>query len=528
VRKIDKSEVFINLSVADFQINADQGYGYKGKVFRNEVPGLVQALSGSTASYPTIVFKVYYGGNLVRTVTSSVSAKNNLNGFSGDGFALPATEEQMKDPSWLVEAVELKSFNTSPEQYTFTNLIEKHLDLVESKNNYKKQINIAERALGNASTIAQYLIAKSEFGTASRISPDESYPKTQMEQIDGKIEALRKSERDREAAEKSKAELDEKQGEEKAKADKAIKKKKPEVAKKKELTEEEIDQLNKRNQEASKLEVDGDELVYSDPVAAKQKYEQAQLINYTTRVAQKIVNLKTNLQVNSAFQVIKGVDKLAESLDPEGNTDFYCSFSGFDGLAANNEKLNKAYPSEPWNVSLYGIKISKLFLALELRLGYFNSPYYEFEVRNNKDINRNIDKIAIQQQALSTGVSGGLNFRIRKNVVVYGLYGVEWLGLPISKQVLPKSRYSFDEDDYPPKFPNLVFVLSTGIDCRIPKTNVGIGVRYNMNKVQIKPKDANVKINGGEDSRYQYFMNKISSDKIDFNNIGVRFFWNWN
>ena len=182
VRKIDKSEVFINLSVSDFQINADQGYGYKGKVFRNEVPGLVQALNGATASNPTVVFKVYYGGNLVRTETVSVTAKNNLNGFSGDGFALPATEEQMKDPSWLVEAVELKSFSTSPEYYTFTNLIEKHLDLVESKNNYKKQINIAERALGNASTVAEYLNAKLEFSKASRISPDESYPKTQMEQ----------------------------------------------------------------------------------------------------------------------------------------------------------------------------------------------------------------------------------------------------------------------------------------------------------------------------------------------------------
>ncbi len=332
------------------------------------------------------------------------------------------------------------------------------------------------------------------------------------------------------AAKQIKDETERKAALEKVENEKIAAEKKSEEKKateKKPLNEEEQKAMWERNGRASKLEADGDELVYKDASAAKRLYEQAQLINYTNRVAEKIKNLKTNLQVQAGFQAIQGVDKLADELDPKGKTRFYEMFSGYDGFASNNDKLNKLYQSNPWQLHAFGFRMSAIFLAAELRMGYYNSPYYQFEVRNNKDVNRNIDNVGIQHQSISIGLSGGLNIPI-KNFCIYSLYGVEWLGGVTAKNIQEGKGYRFDDDDYSPKFPDIMFVLSSGIDFRIPKTRLGIGVRYNVNNVQIKPRDANIKLKGGADTRYQYFMNRISPEKVVYSNLGLRLIWKWN
>ena len=313
VRSLGKNEVYFATSVADFTINATQGFGYKNKIYRSEVPGLTQALEIAKPKSPTVIFKIYYAGNVVATRTESVTAVNNLNAFSGDGFAIPATEQQIKNPNWLMEAVELKSFFISPDDGKYGAIISKYLNQLETSTAYKKQITVAERAFSIANTKEGWLEARSAYNKASAIAPAELDPPKKIEFIDKKISSLDTEEKNK-AAEKKLQEEEEskrKKEEEAKKNETELEKikndveeqKKGELEKKKAAekkvikpkTEQEIEDFNQRNRKSSALEIDGDNLAISDAIAAKEKYEQAQLYNYTNRVEQKIKNLQINL-----------------------------------------------------------------------------------------------------------------------------------------------------------------------------------------------------------------------------------------
>lgn len=279
---------------------------------------------------------------------------------------------------------------------------------------------------------------------------------------------------------------------------------------------------------AQEFESQGDRLSVSNPSAAKENYDRAQSLHYTPRVAEKIKGLKSSFIAKGAVDTVMGVDELASQIDPDGNTRHSQIFSGFDGVSGVYDNLYSKYKQDPYNINFFGIRMSAIFLALELRMGYNNSPVYEYEiVSNERGKGVILDKIGLQQQAFSTGVSGGLNFNF-SNFCVYGLYGAEWLSIQTSqKLVSDTTQYSLIGKDI--NYPDFIFSLSMGLDYRIPKTSVGIGVRYNIKNITTKPEDnfIEIKNSASTNTKYTYYVNKIVDTKYKFNDFGVRFIWDF-
>lgn len=291
--------------------------------------------------------------------------------------------------------------------------------------------------------------------------------------------------------------------------------------------QQENDDKFKRSSAAQKLEMEGDNLKNTDPSLALEKYQQAQSIYYSSRVEQKIKDLKSSFIAKGAADVVMGVSNLTDNLDPEGKTRYSQCYIGFDGIIGNYEKLYTNYKQAPALFTAFGIRLSALFLALELRTGYSISPIYEYEVvSNEKGEDVILDKVGLQSQNLTFGLSAGLNFAI-KNFTIYGLYGVEYGTIPFS-QKLYNDQYKLVGDNV--KFPGLIWKLSTGIDFRIPKTSVGFGIRYNVNIIKTKPETNFVEIKNlrATDSRYIYYTNKIVEAKYQYSDFGVRFIWGFN
>jgi len=98
-------------------------------------------------------------------------------------------------------------------------------------------------------------------------------------------------------------------------------------------------------------------------------------------------------------------------------------FSGYDGLSGSYDKLYPKYKQSPYNVTFFGLRMSAIFLALELRIGYNCSPIYEYEVMSNERGESVIlDKVGLQQQSLSTGLSAGLNFKIKRFLLLWFIW----------------------------------------------------------------------------------------------------------
>jgi hypothetical protein len=538
VRRVDKSEVFINLSVEDFQINSTQGYGYKGKVYRNEVPGLIQALENARASNPTIIFKVYFGGNVVTTITSSVTAKNNLNGFSGDGFSLPATEEQMKNPNWMVEAMELKSFSLNPDYYTYASIIEKHLKLVEGNSKYKEQISKADRILAAASTKEELLAAKAEFYKAANLAPNEAYPQNQQERIANRIAELEKKEIAAEQSKKEKEEI-EKQKDESEKKEKETKNvtTKKAVEKKviKEKTEEQkqADELEfKRRQkewETKALEAEGDKYnamgsMFID--MALEKYNQAQLIYYSATVQAKIdkissLKIAAKLLNEGAEKVGEFFDDTQSTLDDAGWPRWRVTSFNFEGISPSFKgyQTQKVITPQSFSISTGFYRL----IAMEVGLKYQKSPVYKFGLNdnNNRYTGQSIeaDFTAIGPEVLIGLAIGG------KRAAYYVMYGF-YLPFVLSGTA-HNPNYKF-ENDVKDNFES-VFVgkLKAGFFYTIPKSRLGVSVYYTLSGLNgeklLKGGAGNVVENS---TNFKYTLGPGENNAVDrlrFSSIGISF-----
>ncbi|MDP3311875.1 hypothetical protein [Lutibacter sp.] len=305
------------------------------------------------------------------------------------------------------------------------------------------------------------------------------------------------------------------------------------VAEKKDTRTEEEKRIEsdntQRNIRASQaLEFEADRLRNTNPSAAKEKYEQAQIIHYTPRVEEKIKTLKSAFIADAAVGSVMMIDDITNQLDPDGKTRHSQAFSGYDGVSGNYDNLYSKYKQNPYNITFFGLRLSAIFLALEMRLGYNNSPVFEYEViSNERGEDVVLDKIGLQQQALSVGGSGGLNFKI-KDFSIYGLYGIEWVGLQTSQKIFSENdQYKLVDKEI--RYPDLIFSISMGLDYRIPNTTFGVGIRYNIKNIKTKPETNFIEINNSasNNSLHTYYLNKIVDTNYKFNDFGLRFIWDF-
>jgi outer membrane biosynthesis protein TonB len=284
-------------------------------------------------------------------------------------------------------------------------------------------------------------------------------------------------------------------------------------------------QLNLYN--AGIYELGGDNYYKQGPLfysTALLYYQKAQGVAYTQRVQQKIDNVNGILALPQALdKVSQQIEDAVDKLDPHEATAFTIGSINYEGLSGNYSKITNAYQQNPYSTFL-AVTAQRIFLTFEVRFEYTQSPVYEFNVEMHYSDNKKlVDKIALQQQSIGLGLSGGLNIPL-KRLVFYGIYGFDSMLYTVGKTIKSNGSYTLNDDTSP--FPLINLKLSVGMDIIIPKTSVGLGIRYNINSIS-GTTDLSDPINNTKDSNTSnyYYITSTVQDSYKFNNLGVRFFW---
>jgi hypothetical protein len=183
IRKFD-GEIWIPVSYSKVEVAAEAGYWYKGKLYKSEVPGLVELLRTGKTSAPTVKFNVYYNNVRIDTRTVFITERDNL-GLLGDVIRLKATEAQLKNPAYRLEAVEMTSFNNVDWWYKAESLIETYERDKKAAADYRELILQADGAFSRKDLVK----AQELFSKATRHKLADSYPANQLEKVK---EALKK------------------------------------------------------------------------------------------------------------------------------------------------------------------------------------------------------------------------------------------------------------------------------------------------------------------------------------------------
>lgn len=181
VRRMDNQVIF-SVTFTGVDILAEAGFYYKGNKYGSEVPGLMGKLNALEGNYPTVNFDIYYGAVKQGSFTLAISARNNLNIFTGDSWSFNTSIDKLDNPNWSLVATGLQSFNYSPDPLAWRSmidLIEKNEREEKEKENYTEQLNEADR-LFNA---RQYSGAASLYLKISKSQLADSYPGQQLEKI---------------------------------------------------------------------------------------------------------------------------------------------------------------------------------------------------------------------------------------------------------------------------------------------------------------------------------------------------------
>ncbi|NTS42386.1 hypothetical protein HRG84_15905 [Flavisolibacter sp. BT320] len=183
IRKFD-GEIWIPVSYSKVEVNPEAGYWHNGKLYKSEVPGLVELMRSSKSSAPTVKFDVYYNNVRIDTRTIFITEKDNL-GLLGDIIRLKATEAQLKNPAYRLEAVEMTSFNNVDWWYKAVSLIETYEREKKEAADYKELVFQADGAFLRKDLVK----AQELFSKATRHKLADSYPTNQLERVK---EALKK------------------------------------------------------------------------------------------------------------------------------------------------------------------------------------------------------------------------------------------------------------------------------------------------------------------------------------------------
>src|SRR5690606_12704735 len=119
------------------------------------------------------------------------------------------------------------------------------------------------------------------------------------------------------------------------------------------------------------------------------------------------------------------LDDAVNSIDPMEKTRFAYGYLNYTGVA-----VNQTYHFIDPSVfsGNFGFTIHRLFLSLDLKMGYMASPVYEYNLtKKNPGSFQDVptdETVRVQQMSLNMSMGGGINIPL-KYFLVYGLYGAD-------------------------------------------------------------------------------------------------------
>jgi hypothetical protein len=422
-------------------------------------------------------------------------------------------------------------------------------NLTEEANKLKEEKERKERELEEARRKREKELAEKKQAEEEKAAADKKAKAEKESQM--KAEADRKAAEEKEAQtkkdeERAKQEQTDKEKElqdegtanEKKEADKKAADKKAadkKAAEKKPPTKEEQDAAyleflrRQKESQAKTLETEGDNFNKMGSAftgMALKKYEEAQTYYYSSVVQAKIDRINTTLA--AAKLVNDGLDKLEdfssdmrETMDGAGLTKWRLTSFSYEGFSPGFDGFQTAKSLTPQTYSInYGFY--RIF-AMEMGFSYHSSPVYKMGLEDNNNAYTGRD---VEGSYTSVGpeIAIGLALPL-KHVAVYALYGFSFPFVISGTSYSPE--YNFD-DDFKDNFGIAIPVrkLKFGAFINIPKTRIGIGLKYTLNAINgeklIEGSSNSVTDNNGNE--YGLGKGKYSAvDKLKYNSIGVSF-----
>lgn len=273
--------------------------------------------------------------------------------------------------------------------------------------------------------------------------------------------------------------------------------------------------------QAGYLELQGDSLYQRGALfypQALQKYQQAQQLYPSARVQSKINNINGLVAgVQAITQLGESVENAIESADPDKKTRHVYGFVNYTGLLGSYSNMASPYDQHPMG-AFFGVNGHRTFLSFEIRIGYMASPVFEYTVEGTNDAVTG-DRVSVQQSGAGLGLSGGLNIPFR-NLVVYGMYGLDMRVFNISNKVLTPG-FLLKED---PEFPAFVTRWTFGAVYKIPRTRIGVGIQYNLHSIKGEEDESHPLINNKYPDEH-YYLSTTTNERYKFNNAGISFCW---
>ncbi|NCI45063.1 hypothetical protein [Sediminibacterium soli] len=294
------------------------------------------------------------------------------------------------------------------------------------------------------------------------------------------------------------------------------------------LTEEQIQRNIAYHQViARSIEAEGDKLYaagesnYRDALA---KYEAAQRESYSYDVQAKIDHIKSATWVGMAdagTALATSLQNIAESTDPHEKTKAGFMLFNYAGLSGGYTKLMNPSLQKPVDIYL-SVIVHRIFLSWEIRVGYTESPIYEYTIQRYQSATPY--KVQIQNTCLMAGGSVGLNIPL-KPLVLNAMYGIDLVdGISTGRKLLTNDFTLKDLDMIPLWRTKTTF----GATLNIPKTKLSIGVQYHLYSINGKDYTKNKEgheITYNKDPSGKYYYGKTTNDEYKFSNLGVSIGW---
>jgi hypothetical protein len=288
------------------------------------------------------------------------------------------------------------------------------------------------------------------------------------------------------------------------------------------MTDEEIRiDISYRKTLAESAAVEGDRLYKMGSMfypAALEKYKQAQAQYYSSDVQRRIDEISAWVVLGQSINALgKEVDNLVANVDPKGKTRWLNWGLTYSGLGGNYDKIKNGANHQPME-GLLVITGHRLCLSFEMRMGYYGSPVYEYDVTVNASTRETPYKVQTENGAIGMGFSGGLNIPL-KSLVLYGMIGLDFKLFNVSYKMSP-AQFSFAETPTSSEFPGFESRVTFGATYKIPKSRVGFNVQYIMHKIEGEA-DGATAIRYSANPSGNYYLKRTTDEKYEFNNYSV-------
>lgn len=268
--------------------------------------------------------------------------------------------------------------------------------------------------------------------------------------------------------------------------------------------------------QSEQLEAEGDRYNQMGTLGyqrALQLYREAYQIYPTSRVAQKISNLEGLFAAVELGQA--ATEKLDEGFAAAGDALEEAGIASFIGPGFTYEYGLGNAADEPPAMALSVGATMHWLLSIELRIGYFRSPVFEAQLRDEND-QATARSIRFSEQGGGVAAAIGVSYPIGR-FMPYAMWGIGYYGMAGTREATASSSHAFTGE---PIVGVNTSELMAGVNYRFSPA-FGIGLRYSRATHRSESDGEEVDVEG---SSLRHYV--IEPDAVTYGSVSVQVFIN--